>query len=419
MDKRIFLRIPMGDPYWDYRELLCIFKQAIRSTNLQTEVKELEARICDIFGVQHCMTTDLGRPAIVLALKGLGLKEGDGVILPSFVCQTVILPILSLGCVPQFADIGDDLNISPESVERTINSKTRAIIMPHLFGKAAPAEEILKIARNHNLFVIDDAAQAMGARYNGRYVGTMGDVGIFSFGPFKGVMATRGGALVTNSEEIYQKVKRHLPLATPLDRPFVRGMKSLVKFKFRKYSHSFFCANNGLRKPPGIEKPLDFSEMIPSRMSPTDAAIALVQLDKFGEIIKRRSVLGIRLSGLLEECDWLNIPGERDGDHVFVKYVVRPKVGSKAISEADDRIARKLIKYLRKFGIEAQNTYRPLHLNKHFREYCSQPLKKTEHVWQYLVALPVNPCMSFENLKYMASCIRKFGRLEAVDSDNG
>lgn len=387
-----------------------MFKQLVnRNTDTQVAAKTLEKKISAVFGARHCVTTDLARQAIVLALKGLGLKEGDGVILPSFVCQTVILPILSLGCIPQFADIGDDLNISPESVERTINSKTRAIIMPHLFGKAAPAEEILKIARDHNLFVIDDAAQAMGARYNGRYVGTMGDVGIFSFGPFKGVMATRGGALVTNNEKIYRKIQGYLPLPAPTDRPFVRGLKSLIKFKFRKYSCPLLVLNNCLRKIPEVQASLDFSEMVPLSMSPMDAAIALAQLDKLGEIIKRRLALGTHLSELLKECDWLNIPGKRDGDNVFVKYVIRLKPRSKAIPEVAGHSARKLVRYLREFGIEAQGTYQPLHLKEHFREYCSQPLKKTEHVWRYLVALPVNPCMSFENLKYMASCIKQRG----------
>lgn len=397
----------MGVPYWNHRETLCIFKQLFNSNiKIQTEATMLEEKICSTFDVRYCITTDLARQAIVLALRAMGIKKGDGVILPSFVCQTVILPVLSIGCIPQFVDIGDDLNISPESVKRTINTQTRAIIIPHLFGKAAPAGEILEIARNHNLFVIDDAAQAMGARYKGRYVGTMGDVGIFSFGPFKGVMATRGGALVTSNKEIFQKIL-NMPLAENKSNSFKRGILSLIKFKYRKFGYPLFKARRSFQNPIPTTR-LDFSEMVPERISPMDAAIAQIQLDKLHEITKRKNFLGKRLAELLSNCKFLDTPLINNQGHVFVKFVIRLKSLKETQKDKHTLNAANLIRYLRRHGIEAEHAYVPLHLKDQFASYSTQDLPFTEHVWKNLVALPLNTDMSIADLEFIATCIKNF-----------
>ena len=403
----MFLKIPMGVPYWDYREIFCIFKQLFKSNiDIQTEAVNLEEKICSIFGVRYCIAVDLGRQAIALALNAMGLKKGDGVILPSFVCQTVILPVFSLGCIPQFVDIGGDLNISPESVKKTINSRTRAIIMPHLFGRSAIVNEVLEIARNHNIFVIDDAAQAMGAKYNGQYVGTMGDVGIFSFGPFKGIMATRGGALVTNNKKIFEKIF-NMPLAENKSNSFKRGILSLIKFKYRKFGYPLFKVRRSFQNPTPTTR-LDFSEMAPERISPMDAAIAQIQLDKLHEITKRKSFLGKRLTELLSNCKFLDIQLINNQDNIFVKFVVRLKDIKQTLPEKTAVNAASLIKYLRRCGIEAEHTYTPLHLKDQFASYYTQDLPYTEHVCKNLVALPLNTDMSIADLEFIATCIKHF-----------
>jgi len=397
----------MGVPYWDYREAFCIFKQLFNGNiKIQTEAANLEKKICSIFGVKYCITTDLARQAIVLALRAMGIKEGDGVILPSFVCHTVILPVLSLRCIPQFVDIGNNLNISPESVKKTTNSRTRAIIMPHLYGKITPADEVLEIAKNHNLFVIDDAAQAMGAMYNGQHVGTMGDVGIFSFGPFKGVMATRGGALVTNNKEIFQKIL-NMPIAENKSNSFKRGIAALIKFKYRKLGYSLIKAHRSFQNPTPTTK-LNFSEMAPNRISTMDAAIAQIQLDKLHQIIERKKFLAKRLTELLSDCKFLHTPLQNNKDHVFVKFVIRLEDFKQTIQGKTVVNTANLIKYLRRRGIEAEHVYPPLHLKEQFASYFTQHLSFTENVWKILVALPLNPDMSVSDLEFMTSCIKNF-----------
>jgi dTDP-4-amino-4,6-dideoxygalactose transaminase len=274
--------------------------------------------------------------------------------------------------------------------------------MPHLFGKAVPADEILEIAKNHNLFVIDDAAQAMGAKYKGQYAGTMGDVGIFSFGPFKGVMATRGGALVTNNKEIFQKIL-NMPLAENKSNSFKRGISALIKFKYRKFGYPLIKARRSLQNPTLTTK-LDFSEMTPNRISPMDAVIAQIQLDKLHEITKRKSFLGKRLAELLSDCKFLYAPLQNNQDHVFVKFVIRLK----SVKDNHAFTAANLIEYLRRHGIEAEHPYTPLHLNNQFASYCAQNLSFTESIWGNLVALPLNPDMSVSDLEFMATCIKDF-----------
>ncbi|MFX0116916.1 MAG: DegT/DnrJ/EryC1/StrS family aminotransferase [Candidatus Hodarchaeota archaeon] len=404
------LKIPMGVPDWGSRELLIILRHTC-STGSRNKAAKLEERICDQFGVKYCVSTDLGRQAITLALAALGINRGDGVIIPSLFCQSAILPVLRCGCVPQFADIGQDLNISPEGVLRALNAKTRVIIVPHLYGQAAPIEEILHIANRHGVSVIDDAAQAMGAKCGEKYVGTFGDIGIFSFGPFKSIMATRGGALLTNNEKIYQKIRKHLPVPRPMDRPFIRALKSLTKFKLRKYSYFLIAANRRHRNRPKEKKELDFSETVPYCISPIDAAIALLQLDRLEDIVRRRMALANYLSKLLEECDWLETPAECSEEHVFVKYVIRMKSDSMSSLESDIRTTQNIIRYLSEVGIEAQCGYLPLHINEHFSGYCTRRLESTENIWKSLVCLPINPGMSFSDLRFMASCIKNFGSM--------
>lgn len=403
------LKIPMGVPQWGSRELLCMLEQLQPGEKFSSNsIAKLQEKICNQFGVKYCIVTDLGRQAITLALAALGVERGDGIIVPSYVCQNAVLPILKHGCAPQFADIGDDLNISPESVLRVLNGKTRVIIVPHLYGQAAPIEQILHIGKKYNVAVIDDAAQAMGAKLSERYVGTFGDIGIFSFGPFKSIMATRGGALLTNSEKIYKNISNVLPLLSPLDRPFLRALKSLVKFKLRKHTYFSIVAKHSRGKQNEENNGLDFSEMDPKSISPMDAAIAFFQIENLGKIVRQRIALSNYLSRLLEECDWLETPGEHTEEHVFVKYVIRLKSKSELYPKSEGNMAPKLLAYLRGLGIESQGAYIPLHINEHFSSYQTRPLNLTENVWKRLVCLPINPDMSFSDVRFMAYCIKSF-----------
>ena len=142
-----------------------------------------------------------GSLALEIALRACGVREGDEVIVPTFCCTSVIPPIVAVGARPVLADVGEELNITAETVEAALTKKTRAIVVPHLFGNPAGIHAIIDLVRGKNIRVIDDAAQALGATIDGRPVGAFGDLGILSFGSEKVCFGLGGGVVVSRQKE--------------------------------------------------------------------------------------------------------------------------------------------------------------------------------------------------------------------------
>jgi dTDP-4-amino-4,6-dideoxygalactose transaminase len=405
--KPIFLKIALSIPDWGFNEVHSVAKYLFcNRINSHAIITELEKRICSILKVRFCIATALGREALYVALKTLGIQKGDGVILPSFACRSILDPILSLGGTPQFADIGGDLNIDPKSVIKQIDGKTKVILMPHLFGKSAKVDSITKIARENDLYVIDDAAQALGGKYGEECLGTIGDFGILSFGPFKGIMATRGCALLTNNEELYQKAKQIFVNTSYESGGVNRFLKYFLKFRMRKYSYFLIEwlkkdiageeSQNDLTKHP-FTKPL-------KRISRIDANLVLCQLSKLTEIIDRRRKIASQLLALLRDIPEVKLPVLENDDHVFSKFVL--SLGSN-IAENRLSTAEALVKYLRYHGVEAEPwCYIPLHLNNKFN--TAYDLRKTEMIWKGLVGLPIHTKMSHSDVLYMSKVVRSF-----------
>lgn len=168
----------------------------------------LEADLCGYLGRRHCLAVSSGTDALMLALQGLGIGPGDEVITPpnSFVASTA--SIANIGATPVFADVGADHNLSAEAIEAAITPHTRAIMPVHLFGRCCDMDAIMDVAQRHGLAVIEDAAQAIGARFRGRLAGSFGDVGCFSGHPLKVVNAAGdAGWIATDDEEVYERIR--------------------------------------------------------------------------------------------------------------------------------------------------------------------------------------------------------------------
>lgn len=392
----------MGVPPWGIKELVTIISEGTLGV-AEKHIKLIEDRICERFKVAYCIATDLGRQAISVALQALELREGDGVIIPSYVCRNALLPILRQGCIPQFAEINDDLNISPEGICASIDENSRAIIVPHLYSCAAQIEKIVDIARRHNLYVIDDAAQAVGATLGDRCLGTFGDVGVLSFGPFKAVSATRGGALITNDESVYRRSLRHVP-SLPISRDaFLRGVKSFVKFRLRRYSFRVVNARIKSKKADPAEPVVDFSEIKPLRITALDAKLLLTQLELLEVNKKKRVLLGKEFYRMLSCFEWIELPPKSAYGSPFVKYPVkvsRGVIGSLQIS--------RLIQFLRDQGIEAEAGYQPLHTLQISKHYDVGRLPKTEELWKRVICLPLYPNMPVAYVGYIAESMRSF-----------
>ena len=169
-----------------------------------------ENSFCSIFsekfsnlqGIKYSQTVSNGSVAIEIALKALGVEPGDKVIVPSYTFISTATSVLRVGGIPIFADIDlDNYCISPSDVENKIDEKTVGIIPVHLGGHLAEMQEIMKLAEKHNLFVIEDCAQAIGASFKGKKAGSWGNVGTFSFQSNKTITSGEGGLVATNSKE--------------------------------------------------------------------------------------------------------------------------------------------------------------------------------------------------------------------------
>lgn len=173
------------------------------------KAKALEKALQDKFQIKHAQLTSSGTTALITALNVLGIGARDEVILPPFTFVASFEALLAVGAVPVFSDIDDTLTISPQAVEKKINSRTKAIMPVHMCGGMADLDPIKALCKKHDLYLLEDACQAIGATYRGQYLGTIGDIGCLSFDYVKTVTCGEGGAVLTHDEDKYRKADHY------------------------------------------------------------------------------------------------------------------------------------------------------------------------------------------------------------------
>ena len=156
-------------------------------------------------GARHALTVNSGTSALICALVGLGIGPGDEVIIPAYTWVATAMAPLAVGAVPILADVDESLTLDPVDVERKVTEHTRAIIPVHMLNQVCNMEALMELAGRRGLYVIEDACQAVGVRYKGRRVGTIGHAGAFSFNHFKNIAAGEGGALLTDDDQVYTR----------------------------------------------------------------------------------------------------------------------------------------------------------------------------------------------------------------------
>ena len=318
-------------------------------------------------GVKHCVGVGNGTDALFIALKSLGIKQGDEVITAanSFIATSEAISLTGAQVV--FVDINPKtFNIDVEKIEEKINSKTKAIIPVHLYGQPADTDPILKIAKQYDLKVIEDAAQAHGALYKGRPVGSMGDIACFSFYPGKNLGAYGdGGAIVTNDDEFAQKARMFSNHG-----------------RVGKYDHKF--------------------EGVNSRLDGIQAAILsekLKHLPQWNENRRKNaSLYNETLKGLV-----LKTPVEmKDVKSVYHLYVIR----------VDKKMREPLMDYLKTQGISTGIHY-PIALpNLKAYDYLNQKEKdfpEATQASQEILSLPMYPELEESQIKYIGDKIKEFG----------
>jgi dTDP-4-amino-4,6-dideoxygalactose transaminase len=198
------------------------------------KVRRLEEAVAELAGVRHALAVNAGTSALFLALGGLGVGPGDEVIVPGFTYVATISSVVYARATPVLAEIDDTLDLDPADVERRITPRTRAIVVVHMLGNPARLDALAAVARRHRLPILEDAAQAFGATYRGRWVGSHGAVGIYSFNEYKTITCGDGGMLVTDDEDLYRRCfamhdQGHSPMRSGIE----VGVRPMLGLNFR------------------------------------------------------------------------------------------------------------------------------------------------------------------------------------------
>ncbi|MES2479550.1 MAG: DegT/DnrJ/EryC1/StrS family aminotransferase [Bacteroidota bacterium] len=173
------------------------------------KAKELEQEICKYFGTKNAQLVSSGTAALSTAMAALGIGAGDEVILPTFTFVASFEAVVSVGAIPVLVDIDDTLTLDPAAVERAITTKTKAVMPVHMCGSMAQLDELKSICLAHNLYLIEDACQAIGGTYKGQHLGTIGNIGTFSFDFVKIMTCGEGGAVMTNDAQLLEKCDQY------------------------------------------------------------------------------------------------------------------------------------------------------------------------------------------------------------------
>jgi len=385
-------RVPLCVPFWNgqtYAALLrCIGSgQIVRGPDVQ----QLEARLAAFFFTSSSIACDSGRAALELALRATGVRAGDEVIVPTFCCASIVPPILAVGGVPVLADIGMDLTLTVETVEAATTSRTRAVVVAHLFGNPAPIAAIEAFCRRGGLILIDDAAQALGARLNGQLLGTFGDVGIVSFGNGKVCFGVGGGALVSRDNAVLERAHaaRFAPAAAM---PTLRRAAAVTVWRrWRRWSLPLQVALR--RVYPGEREPVYAGRS----MANMDAAVAASLLDTLdANLATRRARVDAYRAHLGNEAEYSLLPHQHGS--ACLTQLVSFKNGERTALEA--------MNTLREAGFEVDRSYRPLHLQPAYEQYSRGTLANAERLWSSLLELPCEPTVKLEDVRRIAELVK-------------
>jgi dTDP-4-amino-4,6-dideoxygalactose transaminase len=205
-----------------------------KDPHFKHKVVTLEEEICKKFGVKHALAVTSGTAALIVALSAVGVGPGDEVIVPGYTFIASMSSVIIARAIPILAEVDESLTLDPADVEKRITPRTKAIMAVHMLGNACDLEKLQAIAKRHKLVLIEDTAQAFGASYKGKQLGTLGEIGTYSFNIFKTINAGDGGLVVTDDDDIYYRAfgyhdQGHFPLRMGVE----VGNRSIVGQNFR------------------------------------------------------------------------------------------------------------------------------------------------------------------------------------------
>ncbi|WP_315072367.1 DegT/DnrJ/EryC1/StrS family aminotransferase [uncultured Clostridium sp.] len=392
------MNIPLIDLKAQYKsvseDLDRVTKEVLSSANyiMGKNVTEFEKEFAEYIGVKHAISVGNGTDALVIALKSLGIGSGDEVITSTFTYFASAESISAVGATPVFVDVEKEtFNIDPAKIEEKITKKTKAIIPVHIFGQSARMDEINKIAKKHNLKVVEDAAQAVGSKYKGKMIGTLGDAACFSFFPTKNLScAGDGGMIVTNDDNI-AIVARAL-------RTHGSGENGQKAFNFlNNIKEEIETSKDG---DDTVYNPLKYYNYLigfNSRLDAIQAAILRVKLphlDKWNE--GRRKIAKI-YDEKLKNSNVVTPVVDKENDPIYHQYVL----------QCEDR--ETMLTKLKEKGVATGVYYPvPLHLQKVYKDlgYKEGDMPVAEYLSHRTFAIPVYPELTEAEVDYIIESIK-------------
>lgn len=387
---RNFPSVPLAMPFWNgetYRNILrCLLSGRIIDGG---DGAALHGELLEYCGAADAVLCDSASSALELGLRTCQLGEGDEVVIPTFCCSAVVPPILAVGATPVLADVGVELNLTVETVAAALTRKSRAIIVPHLFGNPADIAAITGLANRKNIVVIDDAAQALGATIDGQSAASFGDMGVISFGAEKICFGLGGGALISHSCAVAEAARQ-----TSLSRPRVATTlaKLLSTLLWRSWR---MLALRRQISPEALPEPYRRENL-----ANLNAAVARSLLHSLADNLQARRARVQAYEQLLGKHAGIELIRHRPGSACLTQVIrLLPK------RRGDDPAAR-LIAALGQAGYEVQGSYMPIHLLARFPQCVWDSLPYAERMWRDLVELPCEPTVSLAEVERIAAIVK-------------
>lgn len=372
---KTYLKVPICTPQFD-EEAVQDVANAVKSgwVSAGEQVKLFEEKLADYFGVKYAITVNSGTAAIDVALRALGLRNKE-VITTATSCTPTANGILGSDNMPVMVDISkEDYNIDAGKIEKSITKNTGAILPVHLYGRPAEMDKILEIGKKYNIPVVEDCAQATGAKYKDKKVGSFTDVGCFSLNISKILTTGEGGFITTDNEEIAKMAK--------IIRNYGRDPKN-TDFLYEYYGYNFKYTN-------------------------LQAALGLSQVKKIDAYIQSRRKNAAYLKKQLEDAKNIQLPTEKS--YEFSVYFCFPMLLSKT------GIRDRLKQFLEEKGIETRTLFRPMFKQPYYLKIFGEnnkPCPNAEYVGNNGFYVGCCPGLTKDQLDYTANTIREGLKLYA------
>ena len=360
------MKVPQFSPWLGQAEIKAV-AQAIKD-NWITEgpkSKLFSQKLLQLIGSRYGVFAPNGTLALYLALKAIGIKPGDHVLVPDFTFIASATSVEMLGAKPIFVDVNrNNFQIDLSHAAKRLTKQTKAIMPVHIYGTVANMDQVVKFAKKHKLMIIEDAAQAMGVHWKKKHAGTFGEIGCFSFFADKTITTAEGGFIVTNKKKIYQRLL------------YLRNQGRIDRGSF-------------------IHPQIGYN----FRLTDIQSAIGLAQLAKFKQIKKRKLHLLKLYQTLLKDLkDITMFKPEPGADWIpFRVGILYPQ-------------AKKLTLYMSKKGIESRTFFYPLHKQPCFAylNNNSKDFPNSTYAYQHGICLPTFPTLTDQQLKYVCQTIKQF-----------